>query len=65
MRESRVQPGRRDRRTTPAGKLQLDILGALADYAEPVIMRSREFPSRQYRVSSLDHRSERLSPSTT
>jgi len=26
--------------TTPAGKLQLHVLAALADYAEPVIMRS-------------------------
>ena len=26
--------------STPAGKLQMHILGAIADYAEPVIMRS-------------------------
>ena len=33
--------------TTPAGKLQLHVLAALADYAKPVIMRSYQSASRQ------------------
>jgi DNA invertase Pin-like site-specific DNA recombinase len=33
--------------TTPAGKLQMHILGAIADYAKRVIMRSFQFALRQ------------------